>query len=132
MNYQQSNRKSLYQSIYFPLSAQGFWQITLVSINCSQMKIFTYISQRTAPSPAHPYSTLFKPHLCRFRCEKPTSQSSQEVQRETDVTNYLTMWIWKTNTWGKKALNNRYLFSKRDYPFEGGSLGTVKLGKASG
>lgn len=132
MNYQQSNRKSLYQSIYFHLSAQGLWQITLVSINSSQMKIFTCISKRTAPSsPAHPYSALFKPHLCRFQCEKPTSQSIQ-VQRETDVTSCLTMCIWKTNTWGKQVLNNRYLFSKRDYPLEGGSLGTVKLRKASG
>lgn len=51
MNYQQCNRKSLYQGIYFHLSAQGFWQSTLISINSSQMKVFTHNSKGTTPSP---------------------------------------------------------------------------------
>lgn len=50
MNYQQCNRKSLYQSIDFHFSAQGFWQLTLITINSSQMKTFTHISKRTASS----------------------------------------------------------------------------------
>lgn len=50
MNYQQCNRKSLYQSIYFHLSAQGVWWRTLIRINSSQMKAFTHTSKGTIPS----------------------------------------------------------------------------------
>lgn len=51
MNYQQCNRKPLDQSICFHLSAQGLWQSTLISMNSSQMKVFTHNSKETPPPP---------------------------------------------------------------------------------
>lgn len=132
MNYQQCKRKSLYQSIYFHFSAQGFWQITSLLV-VKWKSSHAHISRRTAsPSPSLATSTFSQLHFCSFKGEKSTyflRTFKSKGKWMWQVTRFL---FWKTNTWGKQISSNRCLFSKRICLLEGESLGTMKTGEVSG